>query len=186
MSRASLEERQRFPRQPRATPTPSREPRPASAQISMGVMGVCRLDPAIGEASAKPTLPPTNAARRSAPGSQRSLEAIKTAAPTPASPPMTAPANNPGFPAPLPRMDPTTAPSPARTQAAMNRGSVFKRKRVSLRLRVIPHGPLGIPGLRLVPHTLAPCVQRIVDHEPMTELLMVVRKVARKSERDRQ
>ena len=126
MSRASLEERQRFPRQPRATPTPSREPRPASAQISMGVMGVWRLDTANGEASAKPMLPPTNAARRSAPGSQRILEAIKTAAPMPTSPPMTAPANNPGFPAPLPSTDPTTAPSPASTQAAMNRGNVFK------------------------------------------------------------
>src|SRR4029077_8263039 len=48
--------------------------------------------------------------------------------PMPTSPPMTAPANNPGFPAALPRTDPTTAPSPARTQAAMNRGSVFTRQ----------------------------------------------------------
>lgn len=113
-------------RQPRAIPTPNSNPTPASPQIRTGVTGVWRLDTAIGAASRNPAPPPKNAARRSAIGSQRSLEPVATATPVPISPPMIAPANNPGLPAALPRIDPITAPSPARTHAAMNSGRGFK------------------------------------------------------------
>ncbi len=153
---------QELPRQPRPTPTPSSKPTPASPQISSGVTGVWRLDTAIGAATANPTLPPRNAPRRSATGSHRTLEPINTAAPMPTTPPISAPPNNPGFPAALPRIDPTTAPSPERTHPAMKRGNGFKRREVqrqpAQRAPLVASRAPALPGCLLpIPSHLERC-----------------------------
>src|SRR3989454_8363961 len=114
-------------RQPRATPTPRSNPTLLNPQIRTGVMGVWRCVTAIGAATANPAIPPTNAPRRSSAKSHCSFVSTRTAATTPRTPPTTAPPNSPGFPAPLPRADPITAPSPASAHVAMNTGIGFMR-----------------------------------------------------------
>jgi hypothetical protein len=108
--------------EPRASRTPNSRPTPASAQVKTGVMGVWRLLTATGAATAKPTIPPMKAPRRSASESHWSLARMTTAAPTPSTPPTTAPAKSPRFPAPWPRTEPITAPIPVRAQVAKKAG----------------------------------------------------------------
>src|SRR5881396_3069825 len=124
-------------RQPRATPTPRSNPTLLNPQIRTGVRGVWRCVTAIGAATANPAIPPTNAPRRSSAKSHCSFVSTRTAATTPRTPPTRAPPNSPGFPAPLPRADPITAPRPASAHVAMNTGMGFKRVPLSSR----PHRP---------------------------------------------
>src|SRR6266513_4938542 len=114
-------------RHPRATPTPRSSPTLLNPQIRTGVRGVWRCVTAIGAATANPAIPPTNAPRRSSAKSHCSFVSTRTAATTPRTPPTRAPPNSPGFPAPLPRADPITAPRPASAQVAMNTGMGFMR-----------------------------------------------------------
>src|SRR6266550_2533842 len=113
-------------KQLRVTPTPRSNPTLFNPQIRTGIMGVWRCAMATGAAIANPAIPPTNAPRRSSAKSHCSFVSTRTAANTPRTPPTRAPPNSPGFPAPLPKADPITAPRPASAQVAMNTGMGFK------------------------------------------------------------
>ena len=45
---------------------------------------------------------------------------------------------------------------------------------------------MRIPCVGLVPHMLAPCIERVIDHEAMPKLLMIIPKVVGQTEGDRQ
>src|SRR6266581_452824 len=81
---------QELRRQPRANPTPSSTPTPASAQIRTGVTGVWRFATATGAATTNPIIPPIRPLERSARASHWNLEASPTAAVTPNIPPTVA------------------------------------------------------------------------------------------------
>ena len=116
---------QELRRQPRANPTPSSTPTPASAQIRTGVTGVWKFAAATGAATTNPIIPPIRPLERSAGASHWNLEASPTAAVTPNIPPTVAPTKSPDFPAAFPSIEPITAPRPASIHAARKIGRVF-------------------------------------------------------------
>jgi len=80
----------------------------------------------MGAASPKPTRPPPNAPQRSVGGSHSSRMAVVTDTTTPRKPPTIAPANRPDCPAAWPRIEPMTAPKPAKAHAATSKRKDFK------------------------------------------------------------
>src|SRR5688572_10231668 len=84
------------------------------------------------------------------------------------------------------------AASGTRQQAAGNRSfiRVLRVLRVPRVLRVLPvltyRISLRIPRVPLLPHLPAPGIQRIVQHEPLTNHLVIVGEVAGEPQRDRQ
>ena len=80
----------------------------------------------MGAATPKPQRPPINAPHRSVGGSQCSRSTVITVTSTPRMPPTMAPTKRPDCPAAWPRMEPMTAPKPAKAQVATSKRKDFK------------------------------------------------------------